>query len=45
MIDNPVHGGIIGDEGDDLHRASALRTDQQSIFGRSLFVGIYVPFF
>ena len=29
------------DYGDDY----AGRKDQQSIFGRSLFVGIYVPFF
>jgi hypothetical protein len=25
MIDNPIHHGILRDEGDDLHPASALR--------------------
>jgi hypothetical protein len=29
MIDDPVHGGIIGDEGDDLHHFPALRTDHR----------------
>jgi hypothetical protein len=28
VVDDPVHGGIIRDEGHDLHRAPALGTDQ-----------------
>ena len=29
VADDPVHYGIVGDEGDDPHPAAALRTDQR----------------
>jgi len=32
MIDNPVHGGIIGDESDDLHHSPALRAKHRVDF-------------
>jgi hypothetical protein len=42
-ITNLLNNGNISryDYGDDF----AARLDQQSIFGRSLFLGLYVPFF
>jgi len=28
VVDNPVHNGIVGDEGDNAHPALALRAEQ-----------------
>jgi len=48
VIDDSIHYGEVGEEGDDAHRAATLRTDQGTDFAGLRFilhVILYFPYF